>query len=194
MRARTILIEQKWVDGEIVPGQKTNRPPRFPPLLDVLRADLHDYELAHGRRRGLIFARANGAPWRDHDWRDWRSRVWQPACEAVGLATINNTTIIKDGRRKTKRTYNGPVPYDLRHSFASPADPRRQALDRADRRVDGPQPSHPAHPLRAPHRRRRREADPAARAINAARETQPTYTTSSSTTGNGHGIAQLLYA
>lgn len=48
-----------------------------------------------------------------------RSRVWQPACESVGLATITNTTIVKDGKRKTKRTYDGPVPYDLGHSFAS---------------------------------------------------------------------------
>ncbi len=39
VRGRAILIEQKWVDGEIVPGQKTNRPPRFPPLLDVLRTE-----------------------------------------------------------------------------------------------------------------------------------------------------------
>jgi hypothetical protein len=36
---------------------------------------------------------------------------------------------------------------------------------------------------------------PRERAINTARETQPTYTTTSSTTGNGHRIvAQLLYA
>ena len=35
------------------------------------------------------------------------------------MATIILTTIVKDGRRKSKRTYNGPVPYDLRHSFAS---------------------------------------------------------------------------
>jgi site-specific recombinase XerD len=35
------------------------------------------------------------------------------------LATITNTTVVKDGKRKAKRTYDGPVPYDLRHSFAS---------------------------------------------------------------------------
>jgi site-specific recombinase XerD len=46
-------------------------------------------------------------------------RVWQPACESVGLATITSTTIVKDGKRKTKRTYDGSAPYDLRHSFAS---------------------------------------------------------------------------
>jgi integrase len=115
----TILIEQKWVDGEIVPGQKTTRPPRFPPLLDVLRADIRDYEVACGRADGLVFARPGGAPWYDADWRNWRSRVWQPACEAIGLATITNATVVKDGKRKAKRTYDGPVPYDLRHSFAS---------------------------------------------------------------------------
>jgi integrase len=119
VRARTILVEQEWVDGEILIGQKTKRPPRFPPLLDVLRADVRELELADARSRGLIFARADGTPWRDHDWRDWRARVWQPACQAIGLATITNTTIVEDGRRRTKRTYDGPVPYDLRHSFAS---------------------------------------------------------------------------
>ncbi len=119
VRRATVLVEQKWIDGEIVAGQKTNRPPRCPPLLDSLQVDLREYQRACGGPGGLIFARQDGTPWRDHDWRDWRSRVWQPACEAVGLATIANTTIVKDGKRKTKRTYNGPVPYDLRHSFAS---------------------------------------------------------------------------
>jgi integrase len=119
LRGSTILIEQKWVDGEIVPGQKTTRPPRFPPLLEVLRADIHDYGLACGRTDGLIFARPDGDPWHDGDWRNWRSRVWQPACEAVGLAAVVLTTVVKDGQRKPKRIYTGPVPYDLRHSFAS---------------------------------------------------------------------------
>ena len=115
----TILVEQKWIDGEIVPGQKTNRPPRCPPLLDALQADLREYQRACGGPGGLIFARPDGTPWRDHDWRDWRSRVWQPACEAIGVATITKTTTVSNGKRKTKRTYAGPVPYDLRHSFAS---------------------------------------------------------------------------
>jgi integrase len=115
----TILVEQKWIDGEIVAGQKTNRPPRCPPLLDALQADLREYQRACGGPGGLIFARPDGTPWRDHDWRDWRSRVWQPACQAIGIATITKTTTVSNGARKTKRTYEGPVPYDLRHSFAS---------------------------------------------------------------------------
>jgi hypothetical protein len=47
--------------------------------------------------------------------------VWQPACAAIGLATITYTAI-RDPRStasKTRRTYRGPVPHDLRHSFAS---------------------------------------------------------------------------
>jgi hypothetical protein len=74
--------------------------PEEAPLLDVLRADLHDYELAAS------------AP-------DQHAR--QPACEAIGVATLTTTRIVKDGKRKTKRTYDGPVPYDLRHSFVKPA-------------------------------------------------------------------------
>lgn len=120
VRETTILVEQKWIDGEIVPGgQKTTRPPRCPPLLNVLRSDLREYRLACGGADGLIFARTDGTPWRDHDWRDWRSRVWQPACQAIGIATITNETVVRAGKRTTKRTYKGPVPYDLRHSFAS---------------------------------------------------------------------------
>ena len=115
----TILVEQKCVDGEIVLGQKTRRPPRCPPLLDALRADLREYELACGSPGGLIFAPPDGAPWRDHDWRDWGARVWQPACAAVGIATITETPAVYAGKRRLSRTYDGPVPYDLRHSFAS---------------------------------------------------------------------------
>jgi integrase len=119
VRERTILIEQKWVDGKIAPGQKTRRPPRCPPLLDALRVDLRELQLACGKPAGLIFTRPDGKPWRDHNWREWRSRVWQPACAAIGIATITKTANVSDGKRKTRRTYQGPVPYDLRHSFAS---------------------------------------------------------------------------
>jgi integrase len=161
-----ILIEQKWIDGEILPGQKTNRPPRFPPLLGALRVDLHDYALACSRTRGLIFAQANGAPWHDYDWHDWRTRVWQPACEAVGLATITNTSIVKDGKRKPRRIYNGPRPYDLRHSFASHLihEGRHSIMQIAE--WMGHQPQYVAHPLRPPHRRARRQPDPAERACD----------------------------
>ncbi len=115
----TLVIEQKCVSGKILPGQKTTRPPRSIPLLSVLRADLREYQLACGRSEGLIFRAAGGSAWRPSDWNDWRSRAWQPACVAVGLATVAHTATVIDGKQKAKRSYRGPVPYHLRHSFAS---------------------------------------------------------------------------
>lgn len=98
---RTLLIEQKSVDGVILAGQKTSRPPRSVDLLAPLRQDLNEHRLASGRpaRKALVFPRADGAAWREHDYRNWRRRVYQPAARAVGLER--------------------PRPYDLRHSFVS---------------------------------------------------------------------------
>lgn len=189
VRARTILVEQKWVDGEILLGQKTNRPPRFPPLLDVLRVDLREFELAEARSRGLIFARADGTPWHDHDWRDWRARVWQPACQAIGLATITNTTIVKGAKRKTKRTYDGPVPYDLRHSFASLLihEGKHSVVQIAEWMGHSPATllTHYAHVIADVAGK---SSLPSEQAIDAARGTRPTSTTSNSTASDGHRV------
>jgi len=43
--------------------------------------------------------RTDGQPWRDHDYRNWRQRVYQPNAATLGLASS--------------------VPYDLRGSFVS---------------------------------------------------------------------------
>ena len=188
VRAHTILVEQKWVDGEILIGQKTKRPPRFPPLLDALRVDLREFELADARSRGLIFARADGTPWRDHDWRDWRARVWQPACQAIGLATITKTTIVEDGRRRTKRTYDGPVPYDLRHSFASLLirEGEHSIVQIAEWMGNSPATllSHYAHVLADVAGK---SATPGERAMRSARRGRPIHA-SSSTASNGRRV------
>ena len=47
----------------------------------------------------FLFSRRDGGVWQDHDWRNWRKRVFQPAAKAAGLAHAR--------------------PYDLRGSFAS---------------------------------------------------------------------------
>jgi integrase len=54
-----------------------------------------------GRSDGstLFFPGREGRPWADHDWRNWRKRVYAPVADAVEL----------DGSR----------PYDLRHAFCS---------------------------------------------------------------------------
>jgi integrase len=54
-----------------------------------------------GRRddNTFVFPIPRGGPWREHDWRNWRRRTFQPACTALGL----------DVRR----------PHDLRHAAVS---------------------------------------------------------------------------
>jgi integrase len=100
VRRRTILVEQALVDGQLK-GQKTGRPPRTVDLLAELARDLAEWSLAAGRPApdAYVFPAASGGPWRDHDWRNWRRRVYVPSAQAAALGT--------------------PRPYDLRHSFAS---------------------------------------------------------------------------
>jgi integrase len=98
VRDRTLLWEQKNVDGEIVPGQKTGRPPRTTPLWAPLRDDLVAWRLRSGRRGGLVFPRHDGGPWCTHNWDNWGARVWRPARERAGT---------------------GEPPYGLRHAYAS---------------------------------------------------------------------------
>jgi integrase len=92
------VIEQKLVRGHIVAGQKTNRSIRTIKLLSPLAHDLAEYR-AQTRGTGLLFPKADGGAWLDHDFRNWRKRSFRPATEAIGLVAAR--------------------PYDLRHSFAS---------------------------------------------------------------------------
>jgi integrase len=126
VRNGTLLIEQKNVDGVIEAGQKVlGYPPRTIDLFNALRSDLKEYRLAAGRPidDALIFTRDDGEPWRDHDYRNWRRRTFQPAAVTAGIATLERTTtrVVIDGqaRRRVHASYSGPRPYDLRHSFAS---------------------------------------------------------------------------
>ena len=88
VRGRTLLVEQALVDGELK-GQKTNRPPRTVDLLPSLARDLAEWRLATGRPASdaYVFSAAGGGPWRDHDWRNWRKRVYVPAAAAAGVET-----------------------------------------------------------------------------------------------------------
>jgi integrase len=58
----------------------------------------------------------DGEPWTECAYRNWRKRVWQPACVVAGVGRIEAYKR-KDGAYG--RRYSGAVPYDLRHSFAS---------------------------------------------------------------------------
>jgi integrase len=87
---------------------KTGRD-RVVPLLKPLADDLK------GHGSGLLFTRPDGQHWQDHDLRNWRRRIWQPAAAEIGIGDLSIT-----GHGRSKRSsYEGAVPYDLRHSFAS---------------------------------------------------------------------------
>lgn len=126
VRRDTLLVEQKNVDGEIVIGQKVaGRSARTVDLLGHLRSDLAAHRLASGRPtdRELVFATSAGAPWPATRYRSWRRWTFQPAAAATGIAVLERTTesytVGGRRRRRSKSRYEGPRPYDLRHSFAS---------------------------------------------------------------------------
>jgi integrase len=97
---RTLLVEQRNIDGTIIAGQKVRGfHPRAVDLVEPVRRDVAEYLLAMGIRSGLLFPRRDGEPWRSHDWKNWRRRVWHKARTGAGIQSL--------------------PPYDLRHAFAS---------------------------------------------------------------------------
>lgn len=99
IKERTLLIEHGVAFGEIK-DTKTHVA-RSVPLLAPLAADLAEWALAQGKpsQTELVFGRNNGTPWTDSIYRNWRSRVHNPAARSVGVLA--------------------PRPYDLRHSYSS---------------------------------------------------------------------------
>ncbi len=97
--ARRLLIDSCVSLGELK-ETKTGRV-RTVPLLDPLVEDITSFRTALPAHRvhGLIFATAQGRPWSEHMWRNWRRRVFGPCANAAGLIGVR--------------------PYDLRHSFVS---------------------------------------------------------------------------
>jgi integrase len=87
--------------------------PLLPPEVEAIRAHM----LAN-RRHGLqdatlvsVFAYAGLRP------EEALALEWRHLRESTIL--IIHTATVTDGRQQTRRTYRGPVPYHLRHSFAS---------------------------------------------------------------------------
>jgi integrase len=97
IRERTINVERAADDGEIKATKTGNR--RSARLMAPVKTDLAAWRLASGRPAddALVFPSAAGNVWREHDWRNWRRRTFQPAAQPLGLTR----------------------PYDLRHSAAS---------------------------------------------------------------------------
>jgi integrase len=112
-----LFVARKNVDGQLFPYLKSgrkrrNRRHRRVDLFESLAADFRAHRLSSGRRAGLVIARPDGAPWRKHDWDNWRERVWQPLAVHAGLGRY----VKRQGR---PALYDGPPPYDLRGSFVS---------------------------------------------------------------------------
>jgi integrase len=103
-------------------GTKTDTS-RTVQLLAPVKADLTAWRLRSGRpaKTALVFPHPSGATWSKTLWGNWRRREFQPAAAAAGLATMTTTTIRVDqrSRKRQQQTYDGPRPYDLRHTFAS---------------------------------------------------------------------------
>ncbi len=100
VRDRTLLVEQRLIDGEIVPARRSATSDPAPSTSSPpLKQDLAEHRLLMGRPDGLIFPRRDGEPWRRTDVNNWRRRVWHGAREEAGVQLL--------------------PPYDLRHAFAS---------------------------------------------------------------------------
>jgi len=95
VKKKTLLIEQAVSNGRIK-ATKT-RQVRSVDLLAPLGSELREWMLATGRR-GLLFPRFDGEPWRDTDYQNWTRRIFAPAARDAGITA---------------------TPYTLRHSFAS---------------------------------------------------------------------------
>jgi integrase len=113
-----LFITRKNVDGQVLPYLKSgrrhrNRRHRRVDFFEPLAADLRVHRMRSGARRGPVVARADGAPWRKHDWDNWRKRVWQPLAVDAGLGEL-----VDQGRGRPAR-HEGADPYDLRGSFVS---------------------------------------------------------------------------
>jgi integrase len=96
---RRILVESSVALGDV--KETKTRQTRSVRLLAPLATELAEWRLACGRPDGsmLVFPRHKGGHWADHDWRNWRKRVYAPAAADAKL----------DASR----------PYDLRHTFCS---------------------------------------------------------------------------
>jgi integrase len=88
-----LLVERKLVDGRLKPGTKTEKA-RSIRLLGPLVQDLNEWRIARSRpAQRLVFPRQDGEAWTEHDYGNWRRRVFR------------EVTAVR--------------PYDLRHTFAS---------------------------------------------------------------------------
>ena len=82
-------VEERNIDGEPVAGKKVRGfHPRAIDLPEPVERDVRAHLLAIGIPRGLLFPRADGKPWRSHDWKNWTRRVWHGARDAGQIESL----------------------------------------------------------------------------------------------------------
>lgn len=111
-----VLSVSKSVSLGEVGGTKTGVS-RMVRLLPSLAQDLNRFRLASGTRTGRLVTRADGQPWKDHDYRNWRKRTFQPAWAKLGGGV--QADLYGDNGTDHERADSSLRVYDLRHSFAS---------------------------------------------------------------------------
>lgn len=87
---RSVVVEQKNIDGRIVSGQKTKRPPRAVPVPEPVAEDLARWrELSE---TNLLFpALRSREAMRDHDVHNMARKVWKPVRDDVAPGTTMYT-------------------------------------------------------------------------------------------------------
>lgn len=113
-----LTVIQKVSDGRIVPGSKTGEHWRRRVYVPApVRDDLAEWRTA-GSGRGLIFPRADGQPWRKHDWDNWRSKYTRPGGRRHGTGS---RPLARCFKLATEDVGLGATlaPYALRHTAAT---------------------------------------------------------------------------
>jgi integrase len=114
VRERTLLVDSKNVDGELLDGQKvTGKPPRTVDLLAPLKADLLEWGLASGRPadEALVIPGVDGEPWTESAYKSWGRRGGRgrkrPDGKRNGRGGSSPAPPTRSARRRRRRTRCG---------------------------------------------------------------------------------------
>jgi integrase len=97
-----LRIRGKNVDGELLTYTKNRRKRSVPLTAAIVRQDIAEYQLATGIRRGLLFPRADGDP--------WRSTTTATGASASTSRSPRRSDCRRHGPRPTRRSSTTSTP------------------------------------------------------------------------------------